>query len=83
MISLARTVKKPKIPRGRIMMIQLTRVKSTDCRPEKKAMSTFCSRLSCGSFAMAMPTHTAMRRTDRTLADRNGAIALSGTTEVM
>ena len=65
------------------MMIQLTRVKSTDCRPEKKAMSTRCSRLSCGSFAMAMPTAAAMIRTERTLADKNGAIALSGTTDVM
>ena len=65
------------------MMIQLTREKSTDCRPEKKAMRVRCSGDSCGSLAMAMPTAAAIKSTESTLADRNGAMALSGTTLVM
>jgi hypothetical protein len=32
---------------------------------------------------MAIPTAAAISKTERTLADKNGAIALSGTTDVM
>ena len=80
---MASTVKKPKMPTGRMRMIQVTIVKSTDCSAEKNVIKSSCSRLCAGSLAIAMPTAAAMISTESTLAERKGAITLSGITDSM